>query len=224
LPIERRLELEDKVEINTAQLKEHAQTKVESDQKLRLRLYGALIANTYYNSNDRSLNDVPLFAMPPADPSLVLRNNVGATLRQSIIGLALSGPRVGGARLSAEAEFDFWGGPFSNVLGYLRVRTASARLEWESSRVEVGQLGPLISPRNPKSLAAYWFAPLTGAGNLWQWRPQISAEHRFKLGQSGKLIAQGSLLAASARQPPRAERRSLSRTQRRPERKQRRGE
>jgi hypothetical protein len=192
---ERLAELEDQVEINTAQLKEHAQTKVETEQKFRLRLFGALIANTYFNSNAGSLEDVPLYASPPAtDPSVVQRNNLGATLRQTKIGLALTGPRVVGARLSAEAEFDFWGGGYDEVLGSLRLRTASARLDWEKTGVEVGLLSPMISPRNPNSLAAVWFAPLAGAGNLWQWRPQLNVEHRFKLGKTSKLIAQGGLL------------------------------
>jgi hypothetical protein len=122
------------------------------------------------------------------------RNNLGATLRQTTIGFALNGPRLGEARLSAEADFDFWGGGGADVLGSFRLRTASARLDWEKTAVNVGLLRPLISPRNPNSLAAVWLAPLSGAGNLWQWRPQLNLEHRFAIDDTDKLIIQGGLL------------------------------
>ncbi len=52
----------------------------------------------------------------------------------------------------------------------------------------------MISPRNPTSLAALWFAPFTGAGNLWQWRPQIIAEQRVKIGDSSELQLQGGMI------------------------------
>jgi uncharacterized protein YlxW (UPF0749 family) len=61
---DRLAELEDQVAINTTQLREHAQTKIESESKYPFRVFGALIANTYFNSNSGSLQDVPLFALP----------------------------------------------------------------------------------------------------------------------------------------------------------------
>ncbi len=145
--------LKEQVEVHTAQIKEHAQTKVETESKLRVKLHGMILANTYYNTNDSTLNDVPLFA---AQPSAVPRkNNLGATLRQSRFGFTMDGPRLsqhlGSARLSAEAEFDFWAGENADVLGELRIITASARLDWERTSFVVGQRPPLISPRNPTS-------------------------------------------------------------------------
>jgi hypothetical protein len=190
---DRLAELEDQVAINTTQLREHAQTKIETERKYPFRVFGALIANTYFNSNSGSLEDVPLFALP-TDSSLLQRNNLGATLRQTTIGFALNGPRVDGARLSAEADFDFWGGRGADVLGSFRLRTVSARLDWEKTGVNVGLFGPLISPRNPNSLAAVWLPPLTGAGNLWQWRPQLNVERRFAIEGTDKLVIQGGLL------------------------------
>jgi flagellar biosynthesis chaperone FliJ len=188
--------LKEQVEVHSAQIKEHAQTKVESDSKFRVKLHGMLLANTYLNTNDSSLTDVPLYA---AEPGYVLRrNNLGATLRQSRIGFTMDGPRLspawGEARLSAEAEFDFWGGESSAVLGQFRIVTASARLDWDKTSFIVGQRPPLISPRNPTSLAAVWFAPFHQAGNLWQWRPQIMVEHRVKAGESSELQLQGGVL------------------------------
>ncbi len=188
--------LKEQVEVHTSQIKEHAQTKVESDAKFRVKLHGRILANTYLNTNDSTLNDVPLFA---AQPGIVTRkNNLGATLRQSQFGFTMDGPSLsqawGAARLSAEADFDFWGGENAEVLGQLRLITASARLDWEQTSVIVGQRQPLISPRNPTSLAAVWFAPFHQAGNLWQWRPQIMVEHRIKTGATDEVQLQGGVL------------------------------
>ncbi|MGH9841655.1 MAG: hypothetical protein ACREEM_23125, partial [Blastocatellia bacterium] len=195
---ERLASLEEQVEINAAQLKEHAQTKVESDSRFRMRLTGAILFNTYLNSSDSANSDVPIFAFPNSVVTGQKRNNLGATLRQTKIGLAMTGPRIGNARLSAEAEFDFWGGTTSrfdgDVNGILRIRTASARLDWEQTSIEIGQTAPIISPLNPNSLAAVWYPSMASSGNLWQWRPQITIEHRARLGDSSDLILQGGLM------------------------------
>lgn len=189
--------LKEQVDVHTAQISQHAQTKVESASKYRVKLHGLLIANTYLNTNDSSLDDVPLFAELPG--TISHRNNLGATLRQSRIGLTLDGPNIGeklgNARMSAEAEFDFWAGANTEVLGQFRIITASARLDWEKTSFIVGQRPLLISPRNPTSYAALWFAPLHQAGNLWQWRPQIMVEHRIKTGENSELQLQGGIIA-----------------------------
>jgi hypothetical protein len=199
-PIEDRLDhLQEQVEVNTAQIKEHAQTKVETDSRFRVKLFGMILANTYLNSASSSLIDIPLIA--PSPTTNVGKNNFGATLRQSRIGLAMEGPRLGPrlgeARLSAEAEFDFWGGTSGELdgdtLGFLRIITASARLDWEKTSLIVGQRPPLLSPLNPTSLAAVWIPPLTGAGNISQWRPQIMVEHRAALNDRSQMIIQGGL-------------------------------
>jgi hypothetical protein len=75
----------------------------------------------------------------------------------------------------------------------LRVITASARLDWEKTSLIVGQRPPLISPLNPTSIAAVWIQPLTGAGNISQWRPQIMVERRAGSNDSSQMIIQGGL-------------------------------
>src|SRR5262245_63408166 len=51
-PIEDRLDhLQEQVEVNAAQIKEHAQTKVESDSRFRVKLFGMILANTYVNTD-----------------------------------------------------------------------------------------------------------------------------------------------------------------------------
>jgi hypothetical protein len=189
---ERLAKIEEQVEINSAQIKEQAQTKVESESRFRVRLFGILLANTYLNSSDSSLEDNPLYARP-AQPG-ERKNNLGASLRQTKIGLSMTGPRIGSARLSAELETDFWGGSQENVLGFFRLRTATAQLDWDRTSLEIGQRGPIISPLEPNSIAAVWIPPLAKAGNLWQWRPQIAVEHRPLVGEKSELILQGSFL------------------------------
>ncbi|MBS1787115.1 MAG: hypothetical protein JST85_05300 [Acidobacteria bacterium] len=195
---DRLVKLEEQTEINAAQIKEHAQTKVESGSRLKLRLYGEILFNTYLNSSESANTDVPTIAFPNSVITGRKRNNLGATLRQSKIGLAMTGPRLGNARLSAHAEFDFWGGSLArtdgDMLGVLRIRTASARLDWDRTSVEIGQQDPLISPLTPNSLAAVWIPPMASTGNLWQWRPQITLEHRARLSDSSSLVLQGGFM------------------------------
>lgn len=190
--------LEDQVEINSAQLKEHAQTKVESDSRFRVRLTGMILFNAFVNTADSSTRTAPTRSLPPADSRNLPSRNFGTNLRQTTIGLAMEGPRVGGARLSAEADFDFYGttgDTFSgSALGILRLRTASTRLDWQRTALTVGLRPAMISPLNPSSLASVWYPSLSRAGNLWQWRPQIILEHRPQIGESSELILQGGLL------------------------------
>jgi hypothetical protein len=55
-------------------------------------------------------------------------------------------------------------------------------------------MAPLVSPLSPDSLAAVWFPAMTGAGNLWQWRPQIIGERRVRAGDGAELIFQAGLM------------------------------
>jgi hypothetical protein len=110
----------------------------------------------------------------------------------------MEGPHIARARLTAHIDTDFYGGPVGtydgDALGVFRIRTAGARLDWEKTSVIVGQESPIISPLNPTSLAQVWFPPLSNAGNLWQWRPQITFEHRPRLSAGTELVTQVSAL------------------------------
>jgi hypothetical protein len=54
----------------------------------------------------------------------------------------------------------------------------------------VAQDKPILSPRDPTSLAQVAVSPLTGAGNLWLWQPQVRFEQRFTVGENTGLRAQ----------------------------------
>jgi hypothetical protein len=189
--------IEEQLDINSTQIKEQAQTKVESESRFCIRLSGMILANLYYNSNDIQRVQ-PLAAMVPSPLYSSSRSTFGSTFRQTQIGLQMEGPHVAGARLTAHIDTDFYGGPVGtydgDALGVFRIRTAGARLDWERTSVVVGQESPIISPLNPTSLAQVWFPPLSNAGNLWQWRPQVTFEHRPRLSPGTELVTQVSAL------------------------------
>jgi hypothetical protein len=47
-----------------------------------------------------------------------------------------------------------------------------------------------VAPREPDSLAQVGVSPLTAAGNLWLWQPQVRVEQRFHFGQNSGVRAQ----------------------------------
>jgi hypothetical protein len=73
----------------------------------------------------------------------------------------------------------------SGVLGnQVRLRTASIEAQWDTRTLMAGQEKPIFSPREPNSLAQVGVSPLTSAGNLWLWRPQVRFEQRISLSSS----------------------------------------
>ncbi len=189
-------QVEDQVELNTAQIKEHAQTKVESDSRFKVRLFGTVLNNTYFNTNDSAEEAVPTAAPPPSASGT--GHNLGATLRQTQFGFAMTGPKVGAAQLSADVDFDFFGGVDGayegDVLGALRMRTATARLDGPLTSFAIGLMSPMFSPLNPTSLAAVYYPALGESGNLWQWRPQMVIERRIPVSETEGFVLQGGLM------------------------------
>ena len=49
----------------------------------------------------------------------------------------------------------------------------------EGPRVMAGLEKPIFNPREPHWLAQVGISPLTGAGNLWLWLPQVRLEQTF---------------------------------------------
>ncbi len=82
---------------------------------------------------------------------------------------------------------DFFGGSTGSLDHMFRIRTAAVKLDWTNTSFMVGQDKPIISPRDPDSLAQVGVSPLTGAGNLWLWQPQVRVEQRFSLGDTSGL-------------------------------------
>jgi hypothetical protein len=96
---------------------------------------------------------------------------------------------------------DFFAGTGTPFNSLLHLRIATIDLTWKNTTVSVGQDKPLISPREPSSLAQVGLSPLTGAGNLWDWQPQIRVEQRFNFGESTGLRAQAGVYETSEAYP-----------------------
>jgi hypothetical protein len=116
------------------------------------------------------------------------------------------GPKLGGARSSAEVQLDFFGGfpqtPDGVTAGLVRMRTATARLEWGRTTIVAGQDTPFISPLSPTSLAAIALPAFSYSGNLWTWTPQVRIERRVTLAEDSSLFVQAGILDPLSGEPP----------------------
>ena len=96
---------------------------------------------------------------------------------------------------------DLFGGS-SQALGQtMRLRTADIQVDWKTRSITAGLDKPIFNPREPDSLAQVGISPLTGAGNLWLWIPQVKFEQRVSLGESGSFRAQMGVVQTREQQP-----------------------
>jgi len=184
---------EDRQAVQQSRIEELAQTKVESSQKFPIRITGMALFNAYTNGRYNNQADNPTIgSLAPGDAT------GGGTFRQSTLGLLFDGPRtIGGGKVSGSVYMDFFAGSTSSLNHLVRLRTASINVDWRNTTVTVGQEKPIISPRDPDSLAQVGVSPLTGAGNLWLWQPQVRLEQRFSLGARSGLRAQVGVFQTS---------------------------
>jgi hypothetical protein len=75
-----------------------------------------------------------------------------------------------------------------------RLRTASIQIDWKDRSVAVGLEKPIFNPREPSSLAQVSVSPLTGAGNLWLWLPQVRVEQEFAFTAATGIRAQAGVV------------------------------
>ena len=196
-PLEERVQkLEDSTSLIGSKIDEQYQTKIETASKYRARLHGIILMNAYRNLGETNSSDFPDYSRP-VDLGTAAAS-VGASLRQSEIGLEVFGPTVAGARSSADIQFDFAGGFPSTGngvnFGIVRMQTASLHLDWKNTSVIAGQDALFISPLSPTSFASLATPTFGYAGNLWGWTPQLRVEHRFSLTDQQTFTVQAGLL------------------------------
>ncbi|MBZ5609242.1 MAG: hypothetical protein LAP38_13345 [Acidobacteriia bacterium] len=179
--------------VEQSRIQDLAQTKVEASQKFPIRITGMALFNAYVNGRYNNQSDNPTIASYlPGDAT------GGGTLRQSTLGLLFNGPATfAGGKVSGSLYMDFFGGSTSSLNHLVRLRTASINLDWTHTSFSFGQEKPIISPRDPDSLAQVGVSPLTGAGNLWLWQPQMRIEQRVALGNDAGLRAQVGVFQTS---------------------------
>jgi hypothetical protein len=193
---ERAASLEEQFELLSGKVDDQYQTKVESASKYRMRLSGIVLLNLFGNGGRVDNVDFPAFSYSRSAHSS--GGSIGASLRQSQIGFEVFGPQVFGARTKADLQIDLGGGftPIPNGVnaGLLRLRTGTMRLDWDKTSIVAGQDGLFFSPTSPTSFASLVIPPLSYAGNLWGWIPQVRVEHRWTVGEDSSLVMQGGVL------------------------------
>jgi uncharacterized coiled-coil protein SlyX len=181
--------IEERQQTLEAAVKLHDQTKVESRSKYPVRLTGLILFNGFLNKGVPDNTDLPAVAQRGSSTSG--NGSLGAGLRQTILGIEGDGPRIAGARTSANVNIDFFSNvaytPYGTSAGIVGMRTASIDFDWTNNSVQAGIVAPLISPLSPTSFATVGEPSLAGAGNLWAWAPQFRYTHRFPLRQGNRM-------------------------------------
>lgn len=190
---------QDDWELLNARVEEQRQTKVESGSKFRLRLSGIALFNAFDNSGSVDNLDVPSIAVPRLAAYPV--GALGATVRQSIVGLTGIGPEIFGAHTSAEMQIGFFGGLPSGynatTSGIANLRIVRARFDWSSTSVIAGLDTPFFSPNRPTTYMSVAVPGFASTGNLWTWTPTIRVEQRFG-GAGSPFKVEGGFLDPSA--------------------------
>ena len=201
---ERVTKLEEDHQLLESKVNDQYQTKVESSSRNRVKISGLALLNVFSNRGNVDNIDVPAVATSRGPTQS--NGSFGATVRQSQLGLEVIGPTIGGARTKGEIQADFFGGfpGFSNGVstGFVRLRTASFRMDWANTSVIAGQDALFISPLSPTSLASLAEPALSYAGNLWTWIPQLRVEHRFATGDTSRIVTQAGILDPVSGEPP----------------------
>ena len=162
--------VDGQVQLQDRRIEEQAQSKVEASQKFPIRLTGMALFNAFADSQQSGGTDYPVVAAPTGP------GHAGATVRQSILGLEYRGPKTfWGGTVHGSVYMDFFSGtpPLNQTM---RLRTGSIEVDWATRSVMAGIEKPIFNPREPSSLAQVGVSPLTGAGNLWLWLPQVRVE------------------------------------------------
>lgn len=179
----------ERLDVQESRTAELDQSKIGTSQKFPVTLTGMLLFNAFANGKDAGGAQDPAAAALNASPAFS-----GASLRQTVLGLKFNGPDLpGGGKASGQFYMDFFAGsqaPFNNLL---HIRIATLDLKWKNFTLTAGQDKPIISPREPSSLAQVGVSPLTAAGNIWDWEPQVRLEQRFSFGENTGLIAQAGV-------------------------------
>jgi hypothetical protein len=177
---------EERVDVAEQQIRDLAQSRVESEHRDPIQLTGMLLFNGFRNGRYSGGAEDPTIAASDAG-----QETSGGTIRQTILGLKFAAPeKIAGMEVTGSAYMDFFGGTGTSLNQLMRLRVASINFAWKNTTFTVAQDKPIFAPREPDSLAQVGFSPLTGSGNLWLWSPQVRVEQRFHFAETAGLNAQ----------------------------------
>jgi hypothetical protein len=184
-------ELRERQDVQESQIATQEQTKVGSESKYPVTLSGMILMSGFVNTHavDSAPTPTVAFSGPGA---------TGATLRQSVLGIDVTGPHLFDAGSHADLRVDFDGteqaGSYTNGLGFVRLRTAHAELDWLHAKAFFSFDRPLLSPDTPTSLTAVAEPALAWSGNLWAWNPQVGASVELPIHKVVSLQMQAALI------------------------------
>jgi hypothetical protein len=185
--------LADRVDVQDQRIAQQDQEKISTDHHLPVTLTGMLLFNSFWSGRGAGGAEDPTIAPLTGGPA-----DAGGTFRQSVVGIKFDGPTIlGGAKVTGSAYVDFFGGTGGTLNQLLRLRVASVDTAWTNTTLSFALDKPILAPREPDSLAQVGVSPLTSAGNLWLWRPQVRVEQRFKFGDQAGLRAQAGIYQTS---------------------------
>jgi len=215
-PEQRLTLLEENQRLLSDRLEEQYQTKVESASRYRTKLTGIVLLNAFRNDGRVENIELPGLALRPSATDT--GGTFGITALQSAVGFEAYGPEVGGGRVSAGLQMDFFGisqnSPQSASWGSLRLRTATVRADWARTSLVVGQDTPFVSPLSPTSVASLAYPAFFYSGNLWNWIPQVRIDHRMRVAERSTVTVQGGVfdpVTRGSRQPAYGTRLAFSR-------------
>ena len=177
-------DLREQQSVQQSEIAVHEQSKVETRSKYNLRVGGLALFNAFSNDGAVDSVDVPAFALPRTGD--VAHGSLGATVRQTLLNLDVTGPDLWGAHSYASLQTDFYGGlsaaDYTATGGLLRLRTADIQFAWPEVKARAGLSPIILTPATPTSYASIAQPPLSWSGLLWAWTPQLSVEHPISLG------------------------------------------
>ena len=190
--------LHDQQDTLQSEIKQHEQIKVETTSKYPVRITGLILFNAFANDGVVDNAELPSIALPRNPGGS--HGSLGGTMRQSVLGIEATGPRLWQAHTSAQLSADFFGGMsstangYSTIAGVFRLRQASVSIDLEKTTVQAGVTEPLITPLSPTSYATVAQPALSAAGNLWSWSPQIQVAQRIPLSDRRRVVLETGLI------------------------------
>jgi hypothetical protein len=178
--------VEERVDVQDHRVAQLDQEKISSEHKMPITLTGMLLFNSFWTGSNAGGAANPTVAAVTPGPV-----DAGGTFRQSVVGIKFDGPAIaGGGKITGSAYVDFFGGSGGTLSQMLRLRVASIDAAWKNTTLSFALDKPILAPREPDSLAQVGVSPLTSAGNLWLWQPQVRVEQRFAFSDQSGLRAQ----------------------------------
>ncbi|MFO0095306.1 MAG: hypothetical protein ACK54K_13480, partial [Gemmatimonadaceae bacterium] len=179
-------------------------TAVRMRSRIQLDLSARLVLNSSLTTGAVSAAELPIFAAPSranANTLAMAPSVFGISMRQALLGGSVSMDSVAGATLLADFELDFFARALEAAPPLFpepRLRTARVFLLWPRTEVMFGMETPLISDLNPISTAGVAIPVFAGAGNLWNWLPQLRLTQTLATRGQWSAAVQGAVISPNA--------------------------